>query len=320
MDQPPSLSAASQENLTQLVGSIPPVLTPFDPHTWDRIATVGDGLVHSAGSLSTAAHAFVAEWRKTRNPANATPQSMELPKCRVHDDIFQTGLALASLGAKAHPHEPARRFRQGPYPSAVGNPLAALEHLRPDVLEDRLFAFTYKSDDYTESLMDTRLSFVEKKDKIRYICDPRLEANERTDSKRHPLLAVPTIPSLRMRILYWKRRYPDIPILLAKRDVKSAFKLIPLSISIISHAGFRVAIYILVYISLYFGWKGSLEPGGSSPHSPCNLSQGANPPTAGHMVPKVPNPANLWTTVGSLNPHCDYGRGRVGLWEHCLTR
>ena len=57
--------------------------------------------------------------------------------------------------------------------------------------------------------------------------------------------------------MYRKRRYPGIPVLLGKRDVRSAFKLIPLSISMLYHAGFRVANYILIYLSLYFGWKGS---------------------------------------------------------------
>ena len=137
------------------------------------------------------------------------------------------------------------------------DPLLTLEHLWLDVLEGRLFIFTTISEPHTEELMGTRLSLVEQKDKSRYICDPRLAINEGTDSKRHPLLVVPTIPALLRGILFRGRRYPGIPILLAKRAVSSAFKLIPLSIGMLSRAGFRVAHFILVYLIMYFGWKGS---------------------------------------------------------------
>lgn len=70
---------------------------------------------------------------------------------------------------------------------------------------------------------------------------------------------VPTIPSLIRRILYWKRRYPGIAIVLCKRDVKSAFKLAPLSIRMIYKAGLRVAEYVMIYVGMYFGWQG--DPG-----------------------------------------------------------
>ena len=121
-----------------------------------------------------------------------------------------------------------------------------------------------KSENLLGPLMETELSFVEQKavgdinaKKVRYICDPRVEINSRTDSRRHPFLYVPTIPSLLRGILYWERRYPRVPILLCKRDVKSAFKLVPLSVRMIYHAAVRIGNYLMVYLSMYFGWKGA---------------------------------------------------------------
>ena len=144
-----------------------------------------------------------------------------------------------------------------PYPSIRDNPVTTFEHLWPDLLEARLFIFTAKSEMYTDHLMETRLSSVDQKGEIRYIFPPRLGVNERADSKRHPLLTLPTIPALLRRILYWESRYPGIPVLLSKRDVMPSFKLIPPSIDMLYRDGFRIGHVVLMYLSLYFGWKGA---------------------------------------------------------------
>ena len=54
-----------------------------------------------------------------------------------------------------------------------------------------------------------------------------------------------------------KRRYHRSPLLLAKRDLRAAFKLAPLSISMLSHAGLRFGRPVMMYLSLYLGWKGA---------------------------------------------------------------
>ena len=256
LDSPPAPTALQKQALIGLCDSIPDIDTPSQTNLWENIAVAGDALIASTQSLSRAAHLFIAYWRLKGNPTTLQKAGMEIFRGMV-DDVFQTGMELATLGAKAHSHALPARFPQGPYHSVRDDPHTALEHLRPDVIEGRLFIFSKASEQFTEDLMVTRLSLVEQKDKIRYICDPRLEINERTDSRRHPLLIVPTIPALLRRVLFWKRRYPGIPVLPAKRDVRSAFKLIPLSISMLLHAGFKVEHYILAYLSLYFGWKGS---------------------------------------------------------------
>ena len=257
LDKQPHIGNGNYQLLKEMIDIIPMPDSPFDQHLWDRIALAGDKLAQGTKSLKTALRAFVSLWRESRSTTTLTIDGMLTFKNLVDDDIFEKGMELATYGVKACSHAPPVRFAQEPYPSVRDEPLKTIEHLWPDLLEGRLFLFSEKSEEFTEYLMETKLTFVEQKDKLRYICDPRAEINERTSSRRHPLLIVPTIPSLLRRILYWKRRYPDIPILLGKRDVRSAFKLIPLSISMFYHAGLRVANYILLYLSLYFGWKGS---------------------------------------------------------------
>ena len=57
-----------------------------------------------------------------------------------------------------------------------------------------------------------------------------------------------------MGIRFGARRYPAIPILLATSDVMPAFKLIPLSIIAIYHAGFRVWHSVMTYLGLHL-WR-----------------------------------------------------------------
>ena len=92
-----------------------------------------------------------------------------------------------------------------------------------------------------------------KKMKVRYISGPRNEANERLGRGRRPKCVIPLHRDVACRILYWKKRYPKIPILVSKRDFRGAFKSIPVSIRSLAYAGCRFAGYMVVYLSLFFG-------------------------------------------------------------------
>ena len=124
--------------------------------------------------------------------------------------------------------------------------------------------FTKECEGLVGPLMESSLAFVTQKDvtketgvKVRYISDPWVEINERIEPKHHPRVRVPKHGNVIRMILYWKRRYPTIPILLCKRDVKGAFKLLPVSIVGLAHMGIQFANYTILYLSLYFGWKQS---------------------------------------------------------------
>lgn len=84
--------------------------------------------------------------------------------------------------------------------------------------------------------MESMISYVAPKDvtnpenaKTRYISDPRNEANDRIDNdRRAQYISFLDTKNVARRVIYWKRRYPSIPILIRKRIEISAFKLTPL--------------------------------------------------------------------------------------------
>ena len=112
--------------------------------------------------------------------------------------------------------------------------------------------------------MESRLAFATQKDvtkesgvKVRYISDPRVEIDERIGPTTHHRVRVPRHANLIIRVLYWKRRYPTLPVLLCKRDFKGAFKLLPIAIRGLTHMGIQFSEYMILYVSLYFGWEPS---------------------------------------------------------------
>lgn len=58
-----------------------------------------------------------------------------------------------------------------------------------------------------------------------------------------------------LTILYWNARYPGIPALISKRDVKGDFKLIPVSAQCLEYMGCRFAKFARVGLSLFLGWR-----------------------------------------------------------------
>ena len=108
--------------------------------------------------------------------------------------------------------------------------------------------------------MEPKLAYVCRKDvtdpaktKVRYISDPMNEVNERLDKDRRPKRITPRNQNIARRIIYWQKRYPIIHVLISNRDVRSAFKLIPVSIRSMTYMGCRFSGYMVVYLPLFFG-------------------------------------------------------------------
>ena len=62
-------------------------------------------------------------------------------------------------------------------------------------------------------------------EEVRPIHDQR-EPNEQCDKEEHPPALQPTHAQIARQILWWKHRYPGITVLLAKRDISGAFRLL----------------------------------------------------------------------------------------------
>ena len=237
LDKPPALSTGAAQSLLQLFRSIPPEDTEFNYETWQEIANATDTYVESVGDLSTAAHAYAAAWRKERNPTTLKPTGLLSFKGRVGEDLYRYSLGVSGRGVLPCGDRLTRGFRQTAYANVNDDPKGTASELWEDVLKGRLFVFTNRPEQFTGNLMESKLAYVTQKDvanpdnvKTRYISDPRSEVNERIDNDRHPKRVIPRRQNVARMILYWKRRYPGVPILICKRDVMGAFKLIPVSI------------------------------------------------------------------------------------------
>ena len=163
---------------------------------------------------------------------------------------------MAKYGVKPLDGRRPCRSRNAPYSTVEGDPARTDGELREDLGLGRLAVYTIASVPYTAYV--TQIDATNpSQNKVRYISDPRVGINERIDADRHPRCLVPRQQNVAGRILYWERRNPGIDVLLCKRDVKGAFKLLAAAIRGLPHMGFQFHKYIITYLSPYFGWKPS---------------------------------------------------------------
>ena len=261
LDEPPLLSKAQRACLADYVSSAPAEDSAYSSEVWTRVAEQGDCFITMVGCMYLAAHAYVAVWRATRNPTTLTPDGIEVFKGRLGPILVEYAMDVAKYGVKPMSAYLPVRSAQPPYSSVVDNPDRTCQDLREDLFKGRIMLFSKKCEHLVGPRVESRLVFVTQKDatqvggiKVWYISDPRVEINERIEPKNHPMVRVPKHANVIRRIMYWKRRYPTIPVLLRKRDVEGAFKLSPASTRGLTHMGIQFSSYMVLYLSLYCGW------------------------------------------------------------------
>lgn len=179
-------------------------------------------------------------------------------------ELYGRVLKVSKYGVLPRGDRPPVRFPQTAYANINDKPQATADELWGDVLKGRLMLFAERSASYSGDIMGPKLAYVLQKDatnpdtmKDRYISDPRNEANDRIDNDRRPQCVMPRHRNVARRIGYWGRRYHPIPILIPKRDVKGAFKLLPVSIRGLEYMGCLISISIAMYLAMFFGWRPS---------------------------------------------------------------
>ena len=262
MDQMPALPPGAAEALDTLFQTIPAEETEFSYPLWNTAAETTDKFIAKSGDLFLAAHAFTCSWRYKRNPTTLTLAGLSVFERLVDVDLYNNAHNVATYGALACGDRPPGRFHRRSYANIDDNPGATAAELWEDVAKGRLMIFAEKSEPYTGNLMGSKLAYVLQKDatnpdtvKTRYIRDPRNEVNDRLANGRHPQCIIPRHQNVARRVLYWKRRYPTIPILISKRDAKGAFKLVPVSVRGLAYMGRRFAHFVAMYLAMFFGWR-----------------------------------------------------------------
>ena len=90
LDRPPKISEQASKHLIELTDSIHLKETPFSEEQWSTIAENGDELITSVGTLSEAAHCFVAKSRYNRNPTTLTPGKLAIYQGRVRQELLDS--------------------------------------------------------------------------------------------------------------------------------------------------------------------------------------------------------------------------------------
>ena len=246
------------------MNEVPSDDSTYDAAVWEKVAALGDLYILSVGCMYGAARGYISAWGSTRAPTTLLPGNLEMFAGRVQPELLSYVRDVAAYGVRPMATSPPVRSAQLPYSGVRDNTDRTANDMWEDLVKGRVMLFTKVCEHRVGPLMESRLAFATQKDvtkeagvKVRYISDPRVEINERIEPKHHPRVRAPKHGNVARRILYWERRYPTIPALLCKRDVKGAFKLRPVSIVGLAHMGLQFANYMILYPSLYFGWKPS---------------------------------------------------------------
>ena len=264
LDEPPAIPKGAQLALGDLIAEIPPEGSIFSFETWGNIGRLADIFISKTEDVFAAAHAYTHHWRRHRDPTTLTPQGLKLLDGIAPPELYDYVYHVAEYGVLPCGDRPPFRFPQDAYANIKDNTKATADELWGDVIKGRLMMLAIKSEPFAGNLVESKLTYVLQKDatnpaaaKVRYISDPMNEVNERLDNDRHSQRIIPRHQNVSRRAHYWKRRYPSIPVLISKRDVKGAFKLIPVGIRGLAYMGCRFSHYIGMYLALFFGWRPS---------------------------------------------------------------
>ena len=163
------------------------------------------------------------------------------------------------------------RWRCGPHKSVTEHMQEAYEKVWKDVHKGRVLLCSAELEEELAGIAATPQGRVPKQNpdrtlsaEGRFVHDQRL-VNALGTKEDHPPAAQPRHRELARLILWWKVRCPGLPILIAKRDVDSAYKLIWICLDDVglfatelpgSEIG-RKGNVVVMYLVLTLGWSGS---------------------------------------------------------------
>ena len=200
------------------------------PEEWVAVRKAGDHLLTVAGSVRKAAESlWEARERLGRN--NLAGVDNERLDSILHPDILAYLRSVRFGGMRARFVGPRRRVKANLHPNAKKNLGQVYSQLWKDIRKQRalvvnrshpgLGTTTSSPFEAVDKLLPDRTISPEK----RVVHDQR-GVNFYTDKGWHPPAAQPSHAQVARRILLWKMRAPGIPVLLAKKDVAGAFRLL----------------------------------------------------------------------------------------------
>ena len=201
-----------------------------DPNDWTSVRKAGDRLLAVAGTVDKAAESL---WEARERMGRNNLAGVDNPGLDsiLHPDVLAYLRSVRCEGMKARFTGPRKRVRACLHPNAKKNLGQVYSQLWKDVRKQMALVV----DRDHPGLGTTISSPFEAVDKLlpdrtispdkRVVHDQR-GVNYYTDKGWHPPAAQPSHAQVAKRILLWKMRAPGVPILLAKKDVAGAFRLL----------------------------------------------------------------------------------------------
>ena len=200
------------------------------PRDWLRVRKAGDELLSAAGSVERAAASLWAA-REEEGRNNLAGVDNKKLDTILHPDMLEYLRSVRQEGMKARFTGERKRVTANLHPNAKRNLGQVYTQLWKDVSKHRALVVAQNHKD----LCSTISSPFEAVDKLlpdrtvspdkRIVHDQR-GVNYYTDKAWHPPAAQPTHRQVAKRILMWKMRMPGVKVMLAKKDVAGAFRLL----------------------------------------------------------------------------------------------
>lgn len=200
------------------------------PRDWKKVREAGDKLLTAAGSVEEAAASLwaVREEEGRNNLAGVDNQKLDTI---LHPDMLAYLRSVRQDGMKARFTGERKRVEASLHPNAKRNLGQVYTQLWKDVCKHRALVVARGHKDL-RSTISSPFEAVDKLLPDRTISpDKRIVHDQRgvnyyTDKTWHPPAAQPTHRQVAKRILMWKMRLPGVKVLLAKKDVAGAFRLL----------------------------------------------------------------------------------------------
>ena len=200
------------------------------PKAWAKVLKAGDELLRATGDVRVAAEAL---WKKRDEMGfnNLRGVREKVLDEVLHPNVVEYLRSVEEKGMVARYDGERRRIASGLHPNAKKHLGQVYKQIWKDVRKKRVLVVRKAN----EALRDTISSPFEAVDKMmpdrtiapdkRVIHDQR-QVNLGSDKLWHPPALQPTHQQVARRVLWCQARYPNIPVLIAKKDIAGAFRLL----------------------------------------------------------------------------------------------
>lgn len=200
------------------------------PNAWARVLEAGDRLLCAAGSVKVASEAL---WQRREELGfnNLKGVRSGMLDEVLHPDMVEYLRSVERHGMSARHDGPRTRIESGLHPNAKKHLNQVYKQIWKDIRKKRVLVVRKSN----ECLRDTISSPFEAVDKMlpdrtiapdkRVVHDQR-QVNLGSDKTWHPPALQPTHQQVARRVLWYKARFPNIPVLIAKKDIAGAFRLL----------------------------------------------------------------------------------------------